>query len=106
MPGGHPAKFAPDERFAYSNSGYVVLALIAERVSGVPFHDLVRLFAGIFSSVRRSCPILRPSHTVFASPCGRHVVCSGNLGGERVPVFSAIRGKRQSGREVWPPHAP
>lgn len=39
---GHPPKFAPDERFAYSNSGYVVLALIAERASGVPFHDLVR----------------------------------------------------------------
>jgi CubicO group peptidase (beta-lactamase class C family) len=39
---GHAAKFAPGERFAYSNSGYVVLALIAERASGIPFHDLVR----------------------------------------------------------------
>jgi len=39
---GHPPKFAPDERFAYSNSGYVVLALIAERISGTPFHDLLR----------------------------------------------------------------
>ena len=39
---GHPTKFAPEERFAYCNSGYVVLALIAERVSGVPFPDLVR----------------------------------------------------------------
>jgi CubicO group peptidase (beta-lactamase class C family) len=39
---GHPSKFAPGERFAYSNGGYVVLALIAERVSGTPFHDLVR----------------------------------------------------------------
>jgi CubicO group peptidase (beta-lactamase class C family) len=38
---GHPAKFAPDERFSYCNGGYVVLALIAERVSGVPFHELV-----------------------------------------------------------------
>src|SRR5262245_22075257 len=28
---GHPAKFAPGERFSYCNSGYVVLALIAER---------------------------------------------------------------------------
>jgi len=40
--GGQPTKFAPGERFAYCNSGYVVLALIAERASGVPFHDLVR----------------------------------------------------------------
>jgi CubicO group peptidase (beta-lactamase class C family) len=39
---GHPTKFAPGERFSYCNGGYVVLALIAERVSGVPFHDLVR----------------------------------------------------------------
>lgn len=38
---GHPTKFAPGERFAYCNSGYVVLALIAERASGIPFHDLV-----------------------------------------------------------------
>jgi CubicO group peptidase (beta-lactamase class C family) len=37
----HPRKFAPGERFAYCNSGYVVLALIAERASGMPFHDLV-----------------------------------------------------------------
>jgi CubicO group peptidase (beta-lactamase class C family) len=40
---GHPRKFAAGERFAYCNGGYVVLALIAERASGVPFHDLVRL---------------------------------------------------------------
>jgi CubicO group peptidase (beta-lactamase class C family) len=40
--GGHPGKFAPDERFSYSNSGYVVLALLAERASGTPFPELVR----------------------------------------------------------------
>ena len=38
---GHPSRFAPGERFAYCNGGFVVLALIAERASGVPFHDLV-----------------------------------------------------------------
>ena len=38
---GHPTKFAPGERFAYCNGSFVVLALIAERVSGVPYHDLV-----------------------------------------------------------------
>ena len=40
--GGYPRKFPPGERFSYCNGGYVVLALIAERASGVPFHDLVR----------------------------------------------------------------
>jgi CubicO group peptidase (beta-lactamase class C family) len=39
---GHPTKFAPGERFGYCNGGYVVLALIAERLSGTPFHELVR----------------------------------------------------------------
>ena len=38
---GHPQKLTPGERFAYCNSGYVVLALLAERAAGVPFHDLV-----------------------------------------------------------------
>ena len=39
--GGVETKFPPDERFSYSNGGYVVLALIAERASGTPFHELV-----------------------------------------------------------------
>jgi CubicO group peptidase (beta-lactamase class C family) len=39
---GHPQKFPPGERFAYCNSGYVLLALIAERLSARPFPDLVR----------------------------------------------------------------
>jgi CubicO group peptidase (beta-lactamase class C family) len=39
---GHAAKFEPGERFSYCNGGYVVLALIAERTSGLPFHELVR----------------------------------------------------------------
>ena len=39
---GHAQKFAPGERFAYCNGGFVVLALIAERVAATPFHDLVR----------------------------------------------------------------
>ena len=38
---GRASKFAPGERFAYCNGGFVVLALIAERASGVPFHELV-----------------------------------------------------------------
>ena len=39
---GYPTVFPAGERFAYCNGGYVVLALIAERASGTPFHDLVR----------------------------------------------------------------
>lgn len=40
--GGYPTKFPAGERFGYCNSGFVVLALIAERVSGVPFPELVQ----------------------------------------------------------------
>jgi CubicO group peptidase (beta-lactamase class C family) len=38
---GHPQAFPPGSDFAYCNGGFVVLALIAERVSGVAYHDLV-----------------------------------------------------------------
>jgi CubicO group peptidase (beta-lactamase class C family) len=38
---GFPSKFRPGERFSYCNGGYVVLALIAERSSGMTFHELV-----------------------------------------------------------------
>ncbi|HEY6963282.1 MAG TPA: serine hydrolase domain-containing protein [Gaiellaceae bacterium] len=38
---GHASKFPPGERFAYCNGGFVVLALIAERTSSVPFDVLV-----------------------------------------------------------------
>jgi CubicO group peptidase (beta-lactamase class C family) len=41
MLGGHPQVSAPGATFAYNNQGYVVLALIAQRVSGTPFADLV-----------------------------------------------------------------
>lgn len=39
---GHVQVRAPGERFAYNNAGYVLLALLAQRVAGRSFHDLVR----------------------------------------------------------------
>ena len=39
---GHETVSPAGERFAYNNGGYVVLALLAERASGVGFHELVR----------------------------------------------------------------
>jgi CubicO group peptidase (beta-lactamase class C family) len=47
---------APDERFAYNNGGFMVLALIAERASGVGFHELVQ---------RRVCEPARMHDTAF-----------------------------------------
>jgi CubicO group peptidase (beta-lactamase class C family) len=39
---GHQTAFVAGERFAYNNAGYVLLALLAERATGVEFYDLVR----------------------------------------------------------------
>ena len=38
---GHPTVFAADERFAYNNGGFVLLAILAERAAGLPYHQLV-----------------------------------------------------------------
>ena len=37
-----PPKFRPGERFAYSNSGYVLIGLIIEAVSGMPYQQFVQ----------------------------------------------------------------
>lgn len=39
--GGRPQKFSPDQKFSYCNGGYVLLALMCERVTGTDFPDLV-----------------------------------------------------------------
>lgn len=39
---GIPTKFKAGERFGYCNGGFVVLALLAERVTGIGYHQLVR----------------------------------------------------------------
>ena len=39
---GHEMAFPAGTEFAYCNGGYVVLALLAERVGGADFHELVR----------------------------------------------------------------
>lgn len=38
---GHPTAFPAGRRFAYCNGGFVVLALLAERASGVGYRELV-----------------------------------------------------------------
>jgi len=53
---GYPTKFPAGERFGYCNSGFVVLALIAERVSGISFPELVR---------QRVCGPARMAGTAF-----------------------------------------
>lgn len=53
---GFPQQSPAGERFAYNNGGFVVLALIAERAAGAPFHELVR---------RRVCEPAQMHDTAF-----------------------------------------
>jgi CubicO group peptidase (beta-lactamase class C family) len=90
---GHPPKFAPGDRFAYCNGGYVVLALLAERASGVPFHDLV---------ARRVCEPAGMRDTEFVrsdEPAGGLALgYLGTGGGARTNVFHLpVRGNGDGG---------
>lgn len=53
---GLAQKFTPGTDFSYCNGGFVVLALLAERASGVSFYDLVR---------QRVCEPAGLTHTAF-----------------------------------------
>lgn len=39
---GHAQQLAPGDRFSYCNGGYMVLAVLLERVTGETYHDVVR----------------------------------------------------------------
>jgi CubicO group peptidase (beta-lactamase class C family) len=89
---GFPAKFAPDERFAYCNGGYVVLALIAERASGTSFHELVE---------QRVCEPAGMADTAFLrsdEPTERMAVGYLSVEGARTNVFHLpVRGSGDGG---------
>jgi len=51
-----PPKFKPGERYAYSNSGFVLLGLVVEAVSGVPYQQFVQ------DNIIASCKL---AHTDF-----------------------------------------
>ncbi len=53
---GHATAFPAGERFVYNTGGYVVLAILAERASGTPYHDLV---------IERVCNPAGMRHTDF-----------------------------------------
>jgi CubicO group peptidase (beta-lactamase class C family) len=90
--GGHGTAFPPGERFAYCNGGYVVLALIAERTSGTPFHEFVR---------RRVCEQAGMGDTEFLRSDdlpGRAALGYLTVNGSRTNVFHLpVRGSGDGG---------
>ncbi|GAA5198353.1 serine hydrolase domain-containing protein [Microbacterium jejuense] len=72
---GFPTKFRAGERFSYCNGAFVVLAVIAERVSGTPFAELVakRVFvpAGMTASTFPRSDALPPSTATGYKDDGR-----------------------------------
>jgi CubicO group peptidase (beta-lactamase class C family) len=90
--GGHPQVSAPGERFAYNNGGFVVLALIAERVGGAPFAELVR---------SRVCDPAGMSDTEFLrsdEPAGRAALGYLDVTGLRTNVLHLpVRGSGDGG---------
>ncbi len=54
-------EFAPGEKFSYSNTGYNLLALLVERVSGVPYEDFLQknIFEPAGMTNTRCCHIRR-----------------------------------------------
>jgi len=54
---GQPLQFAPGERRAYSNLGYMILGLVVERASGQGYYDFCEQHIlqprGLMKDVRR-----------------------------------------------------
>ena len=90
---GHPTKFAAGTAFSYCNGGFVVLALLAERASGMPYHDLVR---------ERVCEPAGMSESEFLRsdelPAGAAVgyLRGGGAQDERPPPAGSRHGRRRA----------
>ena len=57
-----PLSFTPGERMQYSNSGFALLGLIVERVSGQPFYDYMQKNVLDKAGMKRAAYIDRRSH--------------------------------------------
>lgn len=66
--GTHPLDFRPGSKYSYSNTGYVVLGLIVERVTGTSLHDDVREHILEPAGMHDTTFDTVPAGTAFAAP--------------------------------------
>ena len=100
---GHETKFAAGTSFSYCNGGFVVLAVLAERASGIPYHELVAqrvcepagMRDTVVLSARTSCRDAQRSVISLLTACER--TCSTCRYGASATAGS-IRRRRTSGR--------
>lgn len=71
-------EFKPGKKYGYSDAGYVLLSIIVERISGIPFHQYMRenvfLPAGmentyVFSPLRKD-PLTNRAYGIITAPNG------------------------------------
>ncbi|MCX6273224.1 MAG: serine hydrolase [Bacteroidetes bacterium] len=80
-----PVYYIPDRRFNYSNTGYMVLAAVVEKVSGMPFADFIRM---------EEFNALGMNHSFVASPGINtdQLVATGYKGGWRIAPKTFLDG--------------
>jgi CubicO group peptidase (beta-lactamase class C family) len=90
---GLTTKFPPGDRFIYCNSGLVVLALIAERASGVVYHDLVQTRVCSPAGIRDT-EFVRSNDLLGRTGLG-HLTMDGTWRHQRVPRACARLRRRR-----------
>ncbi|TVR31037.1 MAG: class A beta-lactamase-related serine hydrolase [Balneolaceae bacterium] len=85
--------FPPGERYSYSNSGYNLLAIVVERVSGMPFADYST--QKIFEPLGMTSTQWRDDYTRIVK--GRSSAYSGNAGGNTFTINRPIENVHGNG---------
>lgn len=74
---GHPQKFPPGDRFEYCNGGYMVLALLLERLTGQIYHDAIQQLVFRPAGLERTAFL--PLNDLPADAAPGYVLDEGNL---------------------------
>ncbi|HLK55217.1 MAG TPA: serine hydrolase domain-containing protein [Chthonomonadaceae bacterium] len=61
----HPLQFSPGERFAYTNTGYILLGMIVERIAGKPYGQFLK--ERFFDPLQMTATRLDDKRTVIAN---------------------------------------